>query len=93
MLQPGRWDIARFLLVDEDALTRVAPGLVLAGWGRPVRAVSPLGGGMNSATALVDLGDQRAVLKWVRDTSAGAFEAGTPTDFNPRPHIGSSESH
>ena len=62
--------------MDEEALTRVAAGLVLAGWGRPVRAVSPLGGGMNSATALVDLGDQRAVLKWVRDSSAGALAAG-----------------
>ena len=39
---------------------------------------------MNSATVLVDLGDQRAVLKWVRDTSAGAFEAGTRRTSTPR---------
>ena len=57
-------------------MARFAASLVLAGWGRPVRAASPLGGGMNSATALVDLADQRAVLKWVRDSSAGALAAG-----------------
>ena len=57
-------------------MARVAATLVLAGWGRPVCAASPLGGGMNSATALVDLPDQRTVLKWVRDTTAGALAAG-----------------
>lgn len=39
-----------------------------------VSAAAPLGGGMNSATAVVDLADERAVLKWVRD--AGALRAG-----------------
>jgi hypothetical protein len=31
---------------------------------------------MNSATALVDLADQQAVLKRMRDSSAGALAAG-----------------
>ncbi|MET0693016.1 MAG: phosphotransferase [Propionibacteriaceae bacterium] len=43
---------------------------MLAGWSRPVESARPLGGGMNSATALVDLVDERAVLKWVRDPVA-----------------------
>ncbi len=56
--------------MDDHSLARDAAGLVLAGWNRSVDSVVPLGGGMNSATALVDLVDQRAVLKWVRDASA-----------------------
>ncbi len=31
---------------------------------------------MNSATAMVDLIDERAVLKWVSDTSAAGLAAG-----------------
>ncbi len=56
--------------MDDHSLAREATGLVLAGWNRSVEAVAPLGGGMNSATALVDLVDERAVLKWTRDASA-----------------------
>ena len=62
--------------MDEEALARFAASLVLAGWGRPVRAASQPGAGMNSATALVDLADQQAVLKRMRDSSAGALAAG-----------------
>ena len=72
--------MARFsgwvLRVDDHSLARNAAGLVLAGWNRPVDSARPLADGMNSATALVDLIDERAVLKWVRDTSTAALAAG-----------------
>lgn len=56
--------------MDDHSLARDAAKLVLAGWNRSVESVAPLGGGMNSATALVDLVDGRAVLKWTHDAAA-----------------------
>lgn len=62
--------------MDDQSLARVAADLVRAGWDRPIRAAEPLGGGMNSATALLDLDDGQAVLKWVPDSSVAALAAG-----------------
>jgi hypothetical protein len=62
--------------VDDQLLARVAADLTLVGWNRTVREVKPLGGGMNSATALVELADGRAVLKWVPRGAARALMAG-----------------
>ncbi len=41
-----------------------------------VRSARALGGGMNSATALIDLGGARAVLKWVPVSGAAQLTAG-----------------
>lgn len=62
--------------MDDELLARVAADLVLAGWDQQIQSVEPLGGGMNSATALVGLGGERSVLKWVPQRSAGALGSG-----------------
>ena len=62
--------------MDEEALARIAPQLVRTGWGRLVRRAEPLGGGMNSATALLELADGLFVAKWVPTASADALTAG-----------------
>ena len=62
--------------MDDEALARDAAGLVREGWDLPVTGAAPLGGGMNSATAVVDLPDRRAVLKWVRGGAAAGLVAG-----------------
>lgn len=61
----------RFVRVDDQSLAWEAADLVRAGWGLAVRSAASLGGGMNSATALVQLTDGRAVLKWVRGSGDG----------------------
>jgi hypothetical protein len=62
--------------MDDQPLARDAAELVRDGGDLPVGAAAPLGGGMNSATAAVDLPDERAVLRWVRSTSAADLRAG-----------------
>lgn len=62
--------------MDDGLLARVAADLVLAGWAQQIQSAEPLGGGMNSATALVGLGGERAVLKWVPQGSAAALALG-----------------
>lgn len=62
--------------MDDQSLARAAADLVRAGWDMPSRSAEPLGGGMNSATALVELSDGQAVLKWVPDSAAVALAEG-----------------
>jgi Ser/Thr protein kinase RdoA (MazF antagonist) len=62
--------------MDEAALARIAPDLVRVAWGRVVRSAEPLGGGMNSATALLQLADGSFVAKWVPTASAAALTSG-----------------
>jgi Ser/Thr protein kinase RdoA (MazF antagonist) len=62
--------------MNDELLARVAADLVLAGWDQQIESAEPLGGGMNSATALVGLGGERAVLKWVPQGSVGALASG-----------------
>jgi len=62
--------------MDEAALARIAPDLVRVAWGRVVRSAEPLGGGMNSTTALLKLPDGSFVAKWVPTASAGALASG-----------------
>ena len=50
--------------MDDQALAQSAAAVVRDGWNLDVSSAAPLGGGMNSATAVVDLADERAVLKW-----------------------------
>lgn len=58
--------------VDEDQLVALLPDLLRTHWQLQATSVRPLGGGMNSATAVVTSDDQRWVAKWV----AGAGSAG-----------------
>jgi Ser/Thr protein kinase RdoA (MazF antagonist) len=76
MLATGRAGRRYVPAVDDQSLAQNAAGLVRDGWDLPVGAAAPLGGGMNSATAVVDLLNERAVLKWVRTTSAAGLRAG-----------------
>lgn len=72
---PG-WIDKRLIRMNEDSLVRAVPDLVLAGWGRTTLSVTRLGGGMNSATAVVELTDGRFVAKWVPEASAAALATG-----------------
>jgi homoserine kinase type II len=62
--------------MDDESLARQAADLTWTGWNRVVREANPLGGGMNSATALVQLDDGPAVLKWVPRGVAADLLAG-----------------
>lgn len=67
---------ARFSRMDEESLVRIAPDLLLAGWGRVAHSAEPLGGGMNSAAALVEPSAGPVVAKWVPKSSAAALAVG-----------------
>jgi homoserine kinase type II len=56
--------------MDDHQLLSVLPGVLRDHWDERVLSVRPLGGGMNSATALVELDSGRFVAKWV--PAAGA---------------------
>lgn len=62
--------------MDDESLARQAADLTRTGWNRVILQANPLGGGMNSATALVQLDDGPAVLKWVPSGVAPALLAG-----------------
>lgn len=68
---------SRYVLwMDDQSLARMATDLTLAGWKYSVGEVKPLGGGMNSATALLQLDDGQAVLKWVPRVAVPALVDG-----------------
>ena len=53
--------------MDDQALADALPEQLVDLWGMDPSRVEPLGGGMNSSTALVEVGSQRFVAKWSRD--------------------------
>lgn len=64
--------------MDDRGLAEALPDL-LPRWGFDDAVVTPLGGGMNSATARVRSADGSWVAKWVPERSANALLAGCET--------------
>lgn len=62
--------------MNEDQLITRLPDLLGTHWQLPAASVAPLGGGMNSATALVTTGHRQWVAKWVTAAGRPAFEHG-----------------
>lgn len=61
--------------MDDETLALALPALLSGSWGINDACVQPMGGGMNSATALVETGGGgRYVAKWSRDVES--LEAG-----------------
>lgn len=62
--------------MDDHQLARLLPDCVAEHWGRTPTAVETLGGGMNSATALVRFDQDRFVAKWVAQAGGPAMRVG-----------------
>ena len=62
--------------MDSARLAALLPPVLAREWGLREVSVSPLGGGMNSATALVRAGAGAYVAKWVPDRDQGALLRG-----------------
>jgi Ser/Thr protein kinase RdoA (MazF antagonist) len=63
------------MMLNDVALAAALSG-ALATWDLAGADVDPLGGGMNSATALVTAGEHRYVAKWVPDAARHALLSG-----------------
>lgn len=63
--------------MDDHQLARLLPDFVVEHWGRTPTAVETLGGGMNSATALVRFDHDRFAAKWVTQAGGPAMRVGT----------------
>lgn len=62
--------------MDDDQLIAALPGLLDRRWERTPTTVRPLGGGMNSCTALVIIGEDRFAAKWVPIAASRGLRAG-----------------
>lgn len=62
--------------MNDDQLVAALPGLLDRHWDRTATTVRPLGGGMNSCTALVIIGDDRFAAKWVPGPASNGLRAG-----------------